>query len=402
MTHEELEEWLKRQDAKTCVAIAARFAARVWPLTISASALPEPSFSAVRAILVARAADAAYADDAARAAAADDDDAAAATFADCNLVERQGQGALQNTPLWHDAKNPLQAEWSAARAKLGKDPNFGFWLYWYEGLLAGRSQNSDLIRDIALISPEDWDQGPPHIAKKIADIELDYIEKATPLAEWVEWVPDIERIRVTPVPMDNQNLYNTVLNKLRDALEDIRPNGQLGNSRAALGDTLELLDRTLETYADDPQRVHDDMAQALAETQRLIKGNEVAEDLFVGRLMRALEEGTLDIQGAMAEVRAVVQARLALRFQQMSDDDRKTLSKATESIVPLLESDRVQQDMAEDVKALSADDPNTDENKPRLYRWASRMVRFLSIRSVLEKVAERLAVEALIRFLMGG
>ena len=211
------------------------------------------------------------------------------------------------------------------------------------------------------------------------DKSVNFFTDIHPLSERVEWVPDIKRVRITPIPMNNQNLYNTGLNKLRDALEDIRPNGQLVNSRASLGDMLGLLDRTLETYADDPQRVHDDMEQALAVTQRLIAANKVAADFHVRGLVRTLDEGILDIQGAMPDVRAVAQTRLALRFQQPPEENRKWIAKLTESIIPSMESERLQQDMAEDVKVLFADDPNTDENKPRLYRWGSRMVCFLSL-----------------------
>ena len=52
MIHYELRDWLRNQDAETRVAIAAQVAARVWPLTISGHRLPEPGFSAARAILI--------------------------------------------------------------------------------------------------------------------------------------------------------------------------------------------------------------------------------------------------------------------------------------------------------------------------------------------------------------
>lgn len=53
MTAEELEVWLENQDMTAGVAIVVRIAARVWPLTISPGNLPEPGFSAARAVLAA-------------------------------------------------------------------------------------------------------------------------------------------------------------------------------------------------------------------------------------------------------------------------------------------------------------------------------------------------------------
>ncbi|MBC6408526.1 MAG: hypothetical protein GDA40_10680 [Rhodobacteraceae bacterium] len=453
MTPDELKNWLEGRDAKTAVAIATRIAARVWPLTVSRARLPEPGFSAARAISVARAADALWtgeaadvgkaaadavtrvranadalkaalgaeagaavevagaaaraAEDAARAAdgvgapeaavwstgaAAEAAEAVAraadaeagyafraALQADCDRIAANGPDAVRDIPLWPNGENPLQGDWDKARADLRQDPDFGFWVRWYEGLLQGRPMDPALVRDIALIAPDDWDRGPTHIAEKIAGIELDTIRRATPLAEQVEWVPETERIRIVPIPMGNRHLYDTVLDKLRDALDDIRPDGRLSNSHAALAPTLDRLARRLETHADNPQRMHDAMATAFSEVRKLIESNEIADDIEVGVFMRTLDENVLDIQGAMPEVRDAVKARAALRFQQLPEEERKTLTEVGKAIGPHLEPEPAQDDMETDAAALDADDPNTEENKTSLYRLASRTVRILWI-----------------------
>ena len=195
-TPEDLHDWLKARDHATAVTIAVRAAARVWPLTVSRAMLPEPGFSAARALLTAAAGvggaaaiAAMYvggdrdAEDAARYAADADaasaagytaktawDVADAALQADCDLIAAQGPGVLRNCGLWHDAPNPLRVEWDRARAALQSDPDFDFWRRWYDGLLQGRPLNQ-LCRDIALIPPDDWEQGPGHIAGRIDDIE---------------------------------------------------------------------------------------------------------------------------------------------------------------------------------------------------------------------------------------
>ena len=315
----------------------------------------------------------------------------AALQADCDRIAANGPESVRDMPLWPNGENPLQGDWDKARADLRQDSAFGFWARWYEGLLQGRPTDPALLRDIALIAPDDWDRGPTHIAEKIAGIELDLIRRATPLAERVEWVEETKRIRIVPIPMGNRPLYDTVLGKLRDSLEDLRPDGRLSNSRAALADTLDMLAHALETHADYPQRVHDDMATALSEVRELIESNEIADDLAVKRFMRRLDENVLDIQGAMSGVRKTVKTRAALRFQRLPEEDRKTLAEAGKAIVPHLEPGPAREDMETDAAALDADDPNTEAHKTRLYRWVSRMVRILRIARVVRDVVTILA-----------
>ena len=335
--------------------------------------------------------------DDARDARAAGDAAWAAVKSDYHIIDTEGLEALRKTPLWHTAGNPLQNIWDAAQNDLRNDPDFHLWLRWYDGILKGTPLNRDMLAEIARIPSGDWEQGPEHIAGKIARIELEYVEKSTPMAERVEWVPDIQRIRITPVPMDNTALYNTVLDKLRDALSRIRPEGELRNAHAALRDILADLDQTLGTHADNPQRVHDDMETALWSIQYLIARKEIADDLAVRTLMRKLDENILDIEGAMPEVRAVVQARLALRFQRLPEEDRKILIDAADASKPLLEEERYQEDMREDAEALNDEDPNTEETKPRLYRLISRLVRIWKVAGEAAKLVA--AVKAILSLL---
>lgn len=119
----------------------------------------------------------------------------AALRADCECIESRGLDTLWRQPLWPGEQPPVAAFWGPARKVLSSDPGYSFWLRWYEGLLNGDSLNSELLYEIASLPAADWAQGPAHIADRIEAIELHSIEIATPLAERVEWVPEIERIR---------------------------------------------------------------------------------------------------------------------------------------------------------------------------------------------------------------
>ena len=155
------------------------------------------------------------------------------------------------------------------------------------------------------------------------------VTKATPLAERVEWVSEIERLRITPVPMLNASLYETVLRKLRDALADIRSDRNLDNARYALDRTLKMLDRTLATYAGSPQRVHDDMALALSEIRSQLANDDTPDSYGVQSFMQVLEINALDIQANVPEVMDAVKGRTALRLHRLPEADRQALKDAS-------------------------------------------------------------------------
>ena len=69
--------------------------------------------------------------------------AAAATW---NEVKQDCIGLQQNistvtTPLWSSAPNPFQDEWDQTSAKWQADPDYAFWLRWYEDALIGTPPN---------------------------------------------------------------------------------------------------------------------------------------------------------------------------------------------------------------------------------------------------------------------
>ena len=223
--------------------------------------------------------------------------------------------------------------------------------------------------------------------------------KATPLAERVNWVPDIERLRVTPMPMDNTSLYETVSHKLRDALADIRADQTLDNARYALDETMKMLDRTLATYADSPQRVHDDMALALSEVRSLLANDEIPDYHGVKRFMQVLEINALDIQANVRKVMEAVERRTALRMRGLPEADRHTLKEATASAVPYIENPAIQTDMREDAEALDNPDPHSEHGKHHLYRLVSRTSRFFRESGFIDKTAKDVAVPTVVRLL---
>ena len=324
----------------------------------------------------------------------------AALRADVDCVVDSGLEALWTRPLWPKLPRPISGNWllerwRRTRSALRREPDAGFFYRWYEGILNGDPVNWGILAEIVDIPPMDWDQSLACVAERIAEIELRHVRNSTPLTESVQWIPEIERIRITPLQMDDAATWNMILDKLRDALLDIRPNGNLRNAHAALHDTLHMLERTLDQYRDSPQRVHDDTETALFEAKRLLEAGEIPDDLTVQRFTRALDEIALDIQGNMPGVLEAVSRRTGLRYRRLPDDDRSMLAVATNAVVPLLEEERHQEDMKASLVALDAQDPNAPENSARIYRWASRLSRIYQdpkVRGFFVQVGEKIAV----------
>jgi len=82
-------------------------------------------------------------------------------------------------PLWA-GENPLAELWQEKRAYLNGEPvNWSFWIDWYQRILDGRPQNWEMLEEIALIDPKDWDKGAEHVNMIIAEIQARYAVKET-------------------------------------------------------------------------------------------------------------------------------------------------------------------------------------------------------------------------------
>ena len=99
---------------------------------------------------------------------------------DMNVFEG-GQNIIDafNDPLWGASQRPvvIEDEWKNLLTLLGDDPtDWSFWIDWYQRILDGRPQNWEMLEEIALIDPEDWDKGAEHVNGLIAEIQARFSE----------------------------------------------------------------------------------------------------------------------------------------------------------------------------------------------------------------------------------
>lgn len=216
---------------------------------------------------------------------------------------------------------------------------------------------------------------------KLIRTRLRAVQKATPLAESVEWNPNNQKIRLIPVSVNNTELLKNVLERLHDEISDIKNNDRLSNTHAALIPVIEKLESMLKKYKNSPQRIHDEIDMALSKVRWLENKGDIANDIHTQSFKKVLTDCALDIIGDVPKVQEAVEKRKKLRLTQISEEEQKSLSSIIEDLIPYIEEERIQQDMQEDIEALKENQNAADsQEKPfKIYRLISRLSRMLPL-----------------------
>ena len=320
---------------------------------------------------------------------------------DIRLLEAGGTAPdLFETPFWPGTSHPEHKETIHEFLDfLNSSDLFAFWKRWYRGLLHGQPLSWDMQEEIALIDDEVWTAGAEAVAGEIAKIEAKYLAKATPYAERIEVNPETGKLHSIPTSLENQNLYETALDKVRDALDDLKQDGALPQHCNALAPIDKKLGRTLGRYAGNPQRVHDDFLSAAREVDRLLEVGEVANEPEVQALRTDLITGSDDIRAADGEVRASVEARVQLRIEEMRVEDTEHAADVLDDVAEVSEG-ALAESLAEDVETLRAIRYVTESGAPdvgpadraetvdAVYRSAARVSRIAQGWDALKRAAE--------------
>jgi len=289
---ESLQNWLEGKPRDVLDTIAARSALRVYPyamvgiferksrkidltiiagraLLISAVAAYSPTAEIRRAAASASAAAAAAsasaaaaaADASAASAAASSFAAAAADASDASFWKEVSKdltafeegtdvSAVLGTPLWQSA-NPFEELWQAKQTFLDERPeNWSFWIDWYQRFLDGRPQNWEMLEEVALIDPEDWDKGTAHVNGLIAEIQARYDKDENVTLSPAETVSQVEAVNmIARVTLNRDSLVVSiagVLDQITQYRELVRGNNQMElSTREDLFDFLDELSNQL-------------------------------------------------------------------------------------------------------------------------------------------------------------
>ncbi|WP_246139388.1 hypothetical protein [Falsiphaeobacter marinintestinus] len=260
--------------------------------------------------------------------------------------------ALFETALWAGDVPAVFRDAAQAFSDTAPGTPWAFWAEWYQGMLTGNPMDWALQREVALIPPEDWDQGPEHIAGVIRGIEAAFLVKKLPLAETLSVNPETGIFRTEASPLINPTFIGALIARVDDALEDclLSNNGLLGRDRET-----RVLQRVSTRFANDPQRIEMDYTSVAVSLRRKIAPDgELAESDDNLALLEAVEDGVKGIRANHPDVAANRNMLAAQTFRDAAPKEKALLEEAMPVLIEISEG-VLAEDFAADIPALIND-----------------------------------------------
>lgn len=302
------------------------------------------------------------------------------------LSSGENPNAILSQPLWPNRENPLDLAWGKVRAGwTAAEPDWQFWIDWYEDALAGREPDWDLLHDIALIPDDDWNAGADHVNALIADLVkqramMGTAIDQTPNAEHIMLDPDTGQIKAVPVDDIDGDLKQHVLESIKKAIDRFdracaAPGANLGPSLAdAVGQDLEYLREDIADAGGSNLRLHDALEDCLGAMRRILHDRGLEGDRYADRLIGTLDRCATDILGNAPSVKEVIEKRreeffLRLSLEQKIEFDQLCADMARDS-APLLK-----EWMLADIARANDETADPDLRRRSRYNLVSRLPR---------------------------
>lgn len=252
-------------------------------------------------------------------------------------------------PLWCD-DNPVLVLWVNGKKLLRESgENFSFLIDWYERVLEGRPQNWEMLEEIALIDPEDWDQGAEHVNGLISEIQIKYLLNATQIAEKIGVHDDTGLVYFEPIEVANPEILRVTLDRVSDALDDALTGGN-GLTERSYETTV--LRRLMKKYSNDPQRVEMDLFDVHRSLEVQI-GNEYPDTPELVGLANTCRTGALDIRANNPDIAEARDQRAKQFVKELSSEDIQVIEDAEPVLAEIIEQEGFES-FEEDVQTLRA------------------------------------------------
>ncbi|MEM8572022.1 MAG: hypothetical protein AAGG56_14120 [Pseudomonadota bacterium] len=286
--------------------------------------------------------------------------------------------SLERAPLWPDG-NPLQEDWDRAKKELeSAGPEWDFWIDWYEKVLAGAPQDwQGLLTDVALIPPEDWDQGSAHVGRIIKGLKLKHALLATPNAEVVSFNADTQAFRVDPISEMPRDHLEEATERLANVLDLFDFEGDRSNQYRALSTEHSIIAQAVETYAQRPRMLHRACIRVLKRLDIKIRNGECPDrdsdadiDDFYGTVLAV----SVDLFERDPLVREAATRAASARLRDIPPEQAEVLVRAADEVAAVSEG-VLAEELPEDARVAVDPGAPDGDRKDATYVTASRLLR---------------------------
>ncbi|OUS34253.1 hypothetical protein A9Q94_16895 [Rhodobacterales bacterium 56_14_T64] len=238
--------------------------------------------------------------------------------ADINVLKL---GVLAQQPLWHGVGMPFEVKqvWEEGGGWMQSNPGHCFWIRWYEAALDGRpltgswDSHWQMLRDVALIQNEDWEQGAEHVAGLIAEIEKPYALAMTASNERVVISEQTGLLKLEAVVPLVQDFGRYIRRKLGKALEVFGEHP--GNQHTAVLPELRLVCDAIEDAENLPVELYDTCTSVTTRVAARIKDGALPaedKDALIADFLKHIREAGAEIFAEDEETRKAVARRRAI------------------------------------------------------------------------------------------
>ncbi len=216
---------------------------------------------------------------------------------------------------------------------------YSFWIRWYEVILAGRPLTGDwqshwqLMHDIALIAPQDWDKGAEHVAGAIEGLCKRYALNMTQSNEAIELNPETGLLRLVPVSPLEEGFQRRIRRKLGKALRVFGDHP--GNEHTAVLPELFLLRDAIEDAENLPVELFDACTSVTMRVAARIKEGSLPpedKDPLIADFLKHVREAGAEIVAEDEET----QKALARRNTVAPSDALQNESEAIQEVAEVI------------------------------------------------------------------
>lgn len=295
---------------------------------------------------------------------------------------------LSRADLWIEGSNPMQETWYTLKAALQARPSgetsvdWSFWIDWYQRTLDGTETRWDMLTEIALLDPKIWEGEPNALMDQIYAIWGRHTRGGTPNAEEIKQDPADDLFYSDPLSTLPPDDHGDILDRLKDAVDDVRAIKPKGNYCLAtdLADELDKIEDWIARYKDRPLRLYELCIDiSLRVNARMHDGALSDKDQDLLAFLRQLERTQLDILNDDEEVARKVRQRGGKRIAKLNDAEKERVRILTDQAASESKPEFAEE-LTEKAGVVLDDQANEEDRSDAGYELTSRLSRMKQIK----------------------